>query len=192
MGFNPRTPCGVRHRFPGSVIIRYGFQSTHSLRSATASKVIPQRLKMFQSTHSLRSATNLRMYREMLNPVSIHALLAECDGRTAARTLSYFGFNPRTPCGVRPASSGAGGRLLLSFNPRTPCGVRPGIGLYLWRIVRFQSTHSLRSATKCAYANRPSTTFQSTHSLRSATGGIRNRFHSRRVSIHALLAECDS
>lgn len=35
--------------------------------------------------------------------VSIHALLAECDaGKHAGRT-GIDGFNPRTPCGVRPA-----------------------------------------------------------------------------------------
>ena len=32
-------------------------------------------------------------------------------------------FNPRTPCGVRPASSGRTSGT-KNFNPRTPCGVR--------------------------------------------------------------------
>ena len=78
---------------------------------------------------------------------------------------------------------------------------------------KFQSTHSLRSATSGSLAGGIRQRFQSTHSLRSATsgslaGGIRQRFqstHSLRsatvtscccsaggaVSIHALLAECD-
>ncbi len=58
---------------------------------------------------------------------------------------------------------------LEGFNPRTPCGVRQYDGLTLVLYYEFQSTHSLRSATTCeqrccAYW---------------------------RVSIHALLAECD-
>ena len=35
---------------------------------------------MFQSTHSLRSATDVADIHRFLRDVSIHALLAECDG----------------------------------------------------------------------------------------------------------------
>ena len=79
---------------------------------------------------------------------------------------------------------------------------------------KFQSTHSLRSATgprqwPSPYPGRfnPRTpcgvrpdrmtpgstpdTFQSTHSLRSATQDLLEHFISSIVSIHALLAECD-
>ena len=56
------------------------------------------------------------------------------------------------------------------FNPRTPCGVRlaPEKLKQSWKL--FQSTHSLRSATRWRNADM---------------GGLR-------VSIHALLAECDA
>ena len=79
---------------------------------------------------------------------------------------------------------------------------------------QFQSTHSLRSATKgrrnshmgnlrfnprtpCGVRlishriDRPSEWFQSTHSLRSATQTLILLLSTRIVSIHALLAECD-
>ena len=56
------------------------------------------------------------------------------------------------------------------FNPRTPCGVRLNILLGFYDDIQFQSTHSLRSAT--------------------ATTRIKYRKGS--VSIHALLAECDT
>ena len=58
--FNPRTPCGVRRSKLNSRPRWYGFQSTHSLRSATS------------------------VTRDMVRKitVSIHALLAECDRRT--------------------------------------------------------------------------------------------------------------
>ena len=38
--FNPRTPCGVRHAGTEAVITCQPFQSTHSLRSATAPDLI--------------------------------------------------------------------------------------------------------------------------------------------------------
>ena len=79
-GFNPRTPCGVRHDVPKIKTYAGVFQSTHSLRSATFgqdgngvsgigfnprtpcgvrlfSGTIPAAFSTFQSTHSLRSAT---------------------------------------------------------------------------------------------------------------------------------------
>ena len=80
-------------------------------------------------------------------PVSIHALLAECD--PPARRRAY---------------------TLRCFNPRTPCGVRHHFHSFYNPLVMFQSTHSLRSATLYRYCNVIDYT----------------------VSIHALLAECDS
>ena len=145
-GFNPRTPCGVRPETSGNRFVSAGFQSTHSLRSATS------RFRILARTA----------------PVSIHALLAECDIPQKRDKDYQQSFNPRTPCGVRPVKWSPPA-LSSCFNPRTPCGVRhvnyilPEIG------VQFQSTHSLRSATKRA----------SRHLL------------SCQVSIHALLAECD-
>ncbi len=102
---------------------------------------------MFQSTHSLRSAT------------------------TAAGRLSFSSscFNPRTPCGVRPAPE-------YGFQVR----------------VQFQSTHSLRSATR-KYGHR----HQAFAGFNPRTPcGVRLFWWRRRrtalqVSIHALLAECD-
>ena len=101
-GFNPRTPCGVRHMRPAR----------------------PSTLRMFQSTHSLRSATITSRKLSQAATVSIHALLAECDSHLRNQLFRVWSFNPRTPCGVRPA-------------PRIPAGCR----------ALFQSTHSLRSAT---------------------------------------------
>ena len=45
--FNLRTPCGVRHRTGSRVIVMKGFQSTHSMWSAT-SYVICQSFSMSQ------------------------------------------------------------------------------------------------------------------------------------------------
>ena len=77
--FNPRTPCGVRRLVPGNQNCSTWFQSTHSLRSATPA-----------------SCPTVAM-----QPVSIHALLAECDPIAQPPFLRANRFNPRTPCGVR-------------------------------------------------------------------------------------------
>ena len=125
ISFNPRTPCGVRLVFC----------------------LVPHGLLRFQSTHSLRSAT---LCLDLMTPhlgVSIHALLAECDGPLLVSLRARLRFNPRTPCGVRrnsstifPPLAGVSIHALLAecdhrqmpgcrqqagFNPRTPCGVRP-------------------------------------------------------------------
>ena len=102
-----------------------------------------------------------------------------------------WGFNPRTPCGVRlvralqllsykavsihallaecDSDLMMLSTILFSFNPRTPCGVRQPHQPPIRGCEQFQSTHSLRSATR--------------HTRRTVFGV--------RVSIHALLAECD-
>ena len=145
-GFNPRTPCGVRLGIFWHCKCSMWFQSTHSLRSATSTSKPCMIMQRFQSTHSLRSATfpgihdspffrfqsthSLRSATGELgtddpNPtVSIHALLAECDVLHPPLLSDARSFNPRTPCGVRPAQ--------LSTPPESTL---------------FQSTHSLRSAT---------------------------------------------
>ena len=77
------------------------------------------------------------------------------------------------------------------FNPRTPCGVRPQ-ACPPHKLTRlFQSTHSLRSATKVRDDLMKNNQFQSTHSLRSATFYEEAGRYAYIVSIHALLAECD-
>ena len=167
------------------------FQSTHSLRSATALADLDM-MHMWVSIHALLAECDAMNNQIKLNDgVSIHALLAECDHirRRIAR---------RTSC----------------FNPRTPCGVRQPPGNENTKTKRFQSTHSLRSATTqaaslarspksfnprtpCgvrqinAYGHKSILRFQSTHSLRSATIGSRRKTATDKVSIHALLAECD-
>ena len=145
----------------------------------------------FQSTHSLRSATRVELLVGCQVAVSIHALLAECDTKNVPSEIPSMRFNPRTPCGVRPGSERPAGYLQMfqsthslrsatggkpgssirqivsihallaecdahrvssspsgcSFNPRTPCGVRQASLMNNPRAFPFQSTHSLRSAT---------------------------------------------
>ena len=101
-GFNPRTPCGVRQETTRPEVVKLGFQSTHSLRSATCHE------RKFFPRYA----------------VSIHALLAECDGYIPSIFL----------CTKRFQST----HSLRSATTWPACRRTAG---------RFQSTHSLRSAT---------------------------------------------
>ena len=116
--FNPRTPCGVRQCATGR----------------------PPSCRKFQSTHSLRSATPNTLKDSLKIAVSIHALLAECDPWAVAPALEDLGFNPRTPCGVRLASTRAHA-MNTRFNPRTPCGVRRN---RLYTLLLNRANHTLR------------------------------------------------
>ena len=112
-------PCFV----PG--IGRLLFQSTHSLRSATKEHETSSTTRKV-SIHALLAECDLRtkgnyyvitkvsihallaecdLYSSPSRTsfsVSIHALLAECDRTTTNLDWLFTGFNPRTPCGVRP------------------------------------------------------------------------------------------
>ena len=145
--FNPRTPCGVRLYFFSQTFDIDKFQSTHPLRGATC-RLLSSRLSiLFQSTHPLRGATSLAGLKDLVVKVfqsthplrgatisvlfscfsmiiSIHAPLAGCDHNAASLFFIRQNFNPRTPCGVRPAK-----------DTNSPADKE------------FQSTHPLRGAT---------------------------------------------
>ena len=104
--FNPRSPHGERPWTDSSWVKSFSFQSTLSLRRATANGVASLDNSGFQSTLSLRRATATRSGQP---PMDRH-------------------FNPRSPCGERPAPTGPRGRA-----------------------ERFQSTLSLRRATLTAH-----------------------------------------
>ena len=169
---------------------------------------------MFQSTHSLRSATITSRKLSQAATVSIHALLAECDIPTKTVGIPCSGFNPRTPCGVRLSKSSRAGatsnvsiHALLAecdaarrrrlfrrrcFNPRTPCGVRLKSDKLKPPTERFQSTHSLRSATD-SYCKYTGACHVSIHALLAECDFFVHRYYlTPAVSIHALLAECDN
>ena len=100
--FNPRTPCGVR---PGQ-------------------SIIPPQRTLFQSTHSLRSATALADLDMIDMWVSIHALLAECDGNIIDCPLAAVQFQSTHSLRSATLEMVSANKTRDSFNPRTPCGVR--------------------------------------------------------------------
>ena len=140
-GFNPRTPCGVRQP-------HYGYRRKRG---------------RFQSTHSLRSATQVHEHGFVPGRVSIHALLAECDGVECPQDAQYFRFQSThslrsaTPTGelvtmmetvsIHALLAECDGNprttkiLTKSFNPRTPCGVRRN---RLYTLLLNRANHTLR------------------------------------------------
>ena len=122
--FNPRTPCGVRHKRD-----RGRHHDT-----------------VFQSTHPLRGATTVTAAEPSNTLISIHAPLAGCDGGLREMAYPHRYFNPRTPCGVR-LETAPFELTIEDFNPRTPCGVRPRRSSNGCSARKFQSTHPLRGAT---------------------------------------------
>ena len=122
--FYPRSPCGERRRCFSASLNRFGFLSTLSLRRATGVVGIIGRLLsrflstlslrratvpvigclsfiQFLSTLSLRRATFFRFCWHFWVCISIHALLAESDGKEHAIKRYTIYFYPRSPCGER-------------------------------------------------------------------------------------------
>ena len=169
------------------------FLSTLSLRRATFFANVKNVWDhVFLSTLSLRRATVGQIAcGEPITAISIHALLAESDGRTILSGADISDFYPRSPCGERPgcASGNPARRPFLStlslrratffaifkpqiltyFYPRSPCGER-----------RHWQTGQSRTRQ-----------FLSTLSLRRATVGDTPPCCGCMISIHALLAESD-
>ncbi len=146
--FNPRAPCGARHA---------GLQpqdqgGTISILAPRAGRddrkqFITQKIAQFQSSRPVRGAT------EILHP--------------QRRGREYF--NPRAPCGARPAFDSlmpatsqisilaprAGrdvecpwcGAKAADFNPRAPCGARRRAVAAGHPGGRFQSSRPVRGAT---------------------------------------------
>ena len=123
--FNPRTPCGVRQVDSAKSSGLAEFQSTHPVWGATTDTLSTTLTAvLFQSTHPVWGATlkfsNSHSAERNFNPRT------PCGVRPAPAALHtcFAHFNPRTPCGVRPS---CGGSISWpgNFNPRTPCGVRP-------------------------------------------------------------------
>ena len=79
----------------------------------------------FQSTLPLRGATAHDIADDVARLISIHAPLAGSDGLIQLVRM-----------------------LPANFNPRSPCGERPALLLEVMATSRFQSTLPLRGATR--------------------------------------------
>ena len=82
--FYPRSPCGERRGWTLNINGPLKFLSTLSLRRATAPQPPQGKSTIFLSTLSLRRATRLCTILYSCPGISIHALLAESDGKPKA------------------------------------------------------------------------------------------------------------
>ena len=191
------------------------FQSTLSLRRATNSSIIFYIFKLFQSTLSLRRATgrpgrNPEIHLNF-NPrspcgerpwdrinaiyhrqISIHALLAESDPDRHSLRCVCNHFNPRSPCGERPwVAPPWVSFLIISIHALlAESDMFRARGMMV--VLTFQSTLSLRRATR-AYKTM---CYQTMYFNPRSPCGERRSLHTRTppfrlISIHALLAESD-
>ena len=144
------------------------FQSTLSLRRATAELLVIRGLFVFQSTLSLRRATSSSQRFWLSQVISIHALLAESD-RYKATTRGRAAISIHALLAESDDDVGGGMIEEINFNPRSPCGERPMV-------------------FRCSMGRA---SFQSTLSLRRATMELCLAGEVMWISIHALLAESD-
>ena len=123
--------------------------------------------------------------------ISIHALLAESDGRHPEHQHKQKNFYPRSPCGERPmdtASKNRYLRFLSTLSLRRATG--PKLGQLLGALI---SIHALLAESDATLPEVEKTTvlFLSTLSLRRATLRVVRNHNVKSISIHALLAESD-
>ena len=123
--FNPRTPRGVRQHRSLFLIVRLVISIHAPREGCDRDAKTPEALRdEFQSTHPARGATVRLLVGVGGRQISIHAPREGCDGEAATEAAEESHFNPRTPRGVRPA---------------TTARTRPP--------TIFQSTHPARGAT---------------------------------------------
>ena len=143
------------------------------------------------SIHAPRAGCDFVIQRhKFCQRISIHAPRAGCDGFELDITISQRNFNPRTPCGVRPAG------ILIQKQPTRFQSTHPvrgatPSGLSCVVLSIFQSTHPVRGATTFAPVVVSVTIFQSTHPVRGATLSNTRLSSRREISIHAPRAGCD-
>ena len=123
----------------------------------------------FQSTLPVWGATGYWPKSHLLDKISIHAPRVGSDRHMTRRWLHQMNFNPRSPCGERPASRQKRCGTLY-FNPRSPCGERLSAASITGASSSFQSTLPVWGATR-------------------ADGDLRRR---RGISIHAPRVGSDS
>ncbi len=83
------------------------FQSTRPVWAATRHRGVRVDEDLFQSTRPVWAATLTAKSRTISSDVSIHAARVGRDALIANDLITDIGFNPRGPCGPRPAKTAA-------------------------------------------------------------------------------------
>ena len=164
----------------------------------------------------MRAATDLFSFNWLGYRISIPAAHAGCDQpwkhtdhqcfvifqspqpmRAATSTLCLmthmsWNFNPRSPCGLRPAPSDRfNDKLRTYFNPRSPCGLRL-IYSPLLPLSRYFNPRSPCGLRRCFFViSSCNIGFQSPQPMRAATDSLGVCFEGDFISIPAAHAGCD-
>ena len=123
--FNPRAPCGARHLIR-AFLCHCRSISTHA---PLAGRDYLEGHKMlcnyaFQPTRPLRGATGVTVDALLKSSISTHAPLAGRDVHAVDLALDV-GISTHAPLAGRDDIRHATGAMLVNFNPRAPCGARP-------------------------------------------------------------------
>ena len=135
--FNPRSPCGERpHEQPGKSV-SFGYFNPRSPCGERRSTTCRESSVFWISIHAPRAGSDVELQVIVEVPaISIHAPRAGSDTILSQRAEKASYFNPRSPCGERPAE-GAVRVIDRHFNPRSPCGERQQrytfFHAHLWR-----------------------------------------------------------
>ena len=103
-GFNPRPPCGGRLEAICEIYIpAVTFQSTPPMRRATTNAAVLPREVRFQSTPPMRRATRQRQTMPISRQFQSTPPMRRATRTACAPVRPCSRFNPRPPCGGRPA-----------------------------------------------------------------------------------------
>ena len=122
--------------------------------------------------------------------ISIHTFLAEGDIQGSRDYICKLNFNPHLPCGRRHVLHEVL-TLMTNFNPHLPCGRRRRSRGDQEDSRVFQSTPSLRKATKvhAGISKKPGISIHTF--LAEGDGNIKRDWIILSISIHTFLAEGD-
>ena len=189
--FYPRSPCGERRQTPGEMVCGQNFYPRSPCGERLTNANSPKSDNII-SIHALLAESDTASSILMVAPSNFYPR-SPCGERLGRLMLvmALSDFYPRSPCGERPVTIWLG-YVYLDFYPRSPCGERREQEAFLWLLLRFLSTLSLRRATGYPAC---SCHFYQYFYPRSPCGERRRNTHgyhwSVQISIHALLAESD-
>ena len=163
-GFNPRAPCGARHRLPSGER-QNGGVSIHAPRAGRDSmhELSPSSVKGFNPRAPCGARPSIPFF-------SAASLAFQSTRPVRGATSSVFIVSAKYP----------------SFNPRAPCGARRDLPIAapFDNLVSIHAPHAGRDGLQ-AHSLVASSMFQSTRPMRGATLQLRPPHHHSRVSIHA-------
>ena len=183
--FNPRAPCGARHRLATANLSAQIFQSTRPVWGATKGDVKHNRTNNYFNPRAPCGARQARAAaRRVGYYISIHAPRVGRDCPFCGDKGVVQNFNPRAPCGARLRFSSICSAS-THFNPRAPCGARLTHRSGNWRNVLI-SIHAPRvGRDRCRINQRRKILFQSTRPVWGATRKMLKAMGIEDISIHA-------